>query len=114
MGSLVMGTSISWSGPALPLLELAPAMDGFSIDKTQASWVGSLMPLGKIMPSSWKHARSPVFQILNFFECKKVSLVWLSTKRMDPASFFFSQRSDADPMKRFRIPCVQFQAFLLA
>jgi hypothetical protein len=48
MGSLMMGTSISWSGPALPLLELCPALDGFSIDKTQASWVGSLMPLGKI------------------------------------------------------------------
>ncbi len=61
MGSLVMGTSISWSGPALPLLELAPAMDGFSIDKTQASWVGSLMPLGKIMS---------LFQILNFLSAR--------------------------------------------
>jgi len=52
MGSLVMGTSISWSGPALPLLELGPDMDGFSIDDSQASWVGSLMPLGRFSSSS--------------------------------------------------------------
>lgn len=49
MGSLVMGTSISWSGPALPLLQLEPAQDGFSINKVEASWVGSLMPLGGLL-----------------------------------------------------------------
>ena len=61
MGSLVMGTSISWSGPALPLLELGPAQDGFSIDKSQASWVGSLMPLGPILLSKRLSSVSELF-----------------------------------------------------
>ena len=75
MGSLVMGTSISWSGPALPLLELGPAQDGFSIDKSQASWVGSLMPLGQNRSTIYfRYAVLSLLWIWNFFDLIRIKL----------------------------------------
>jgi len=49
MGNLVMGTTICWSGPAIPYLQKSPAEDGFNITDSQGSWIGSLMPLGALV-----------------------------------------------------------------
>lgn len=49
MGNLIMGTTICWSGPAIPDLQKSPAQDGFNITDAEASWVGSLMPLGALI-----------------------------------------------------------------
>jgi len=49
MGNLVMGTCIAWSGPAVPLLKLAPHADGFNASDYDGSWIGSLMPLGALL-----------------------------------------------------------------
>jgi len=49
IGSLIMGTTISWSSPAAPLLQLSPEEDGFNLTKDQVSWVGCLMPTGALI-----------------------------------------------------------------
>merc|ERR1719323_112699 len=49
MGNLVMGTSISWTSPALPLLKKGEGEGGFSLSTSEASWVGSLMPIGALI-----------------------------------------------------------------
>ena len=49
MGNLVMGTAISWSGPAIPFLKLSPGEDGFNVTDSEGSWIGSLMPLGALL-----------------------------------------------------------------
>jgi len=49
MGNLVMGTSISWTSPALPLLKKGEWEGGFSLSTSEASWVGSLMPIGALI-----------------------------------------------------------------
>jgi len=49
MGNLVMGTSISWTSPAIPLLQKSEQEGGFSLSKSESSWVGSLMPIGALV-----------------------------------------------------------------
>ena len=49
MGNLVMGTTIAWSGPAIPYLKKPPAEDGFNVTDNEGSWIGSLMPLGALV-----------------------------------------------------------------
>merc|ERR550534_842668 len=49
MGNLVMGTSISWTSPALPLLKKGEGEGGFSLSTSEASRVGSLMPIGALI-----------------------------------------------------------------
>ena len=48
MGNLVMGTTIAWSGPAIPYLKKSPDEDGFNVTDAEGSWIGSLMPLGAL------------------------------------------------------------------
>merc|ERR1719209_1074048 len=49
MGNLVMGTSISWTSPAIPLLQKSEEEGGFSLSVSESSWVGSLMPIGALV-----------------------------------------------------------------
>ena len=49
LGNLVMGTTIAWSSPAGPLLQLPEDQDGFSLSTEQVSWVGCLMPAGALL-----------------------------------------------------------------
>merc|ERR1719232_2220808 len=44
-----MGTTISWSSPAAPLLQKSPEEDGFNLSTEQVSWVGCLMPAGALL-----------------------------------------------------------------
>ena len=43
-----MGMTIGWSGPAIPYLQKSPNEDGFNITDSEASWIGSLLPLGAL------------------------------------------------------------------
>ena len=49
LGNMVMGTTIAWSSPAGPLLQLPRDQDGFSLSTEQNSWVGCLMPAGALI-----------------------------------------------------------------
>merc|ERR1719319_976260 len=49
MGNLVMGTAISWTSPAGPMLARTPQEGGFGLTDSELSWVGSLMPIGALV-----------------------------------------------------------------
>jgi hypothetical protein len=48
VGSFIMGTCVGWSGPALFLINNSTSDHEFVVSSTEASLLGSLMPLGAL------------------------------------------------------------------